>query len=256
VESQTTALMETDHHQPLTRHSRITDRLVDLLQAKILREELRPGDRLVEQKVARDFGVGQNPVREALIELAHKGFVCRFPRKGTYVTNLTRAQANKIERVKYVLEDLAMKLILARPNAEAADFSRAEVALDQMREATRQGNMVKFYENDMQFHRIIWALADNEYLAKALEQLVAPLFATYTMRNIHPQARVRTFLEGVADHEAILAALNSRSAKKLREAHRRLRRGATRFQNATLSGGRREVEEPPIHARRRAGGTE
>lgn len=253
MEPQTTALIETDDQQPLSRHNRITDRVADLLKAKILREELRPGDRVVEQKVARDFGVGQNPVREALIELAHMGFVRRFPRRGTYVTDLTQAEANKIARVKYVLEDLAMKLICARPKAEPIYFSRAKVALDLMRKAARQENMLRYYENDMQFHRILWALADNEYLAKALEQLVAPLFAVFTMRNVQPQARVRTFLEGVADHEAILAALKSRSAKKLRKAQRRFRRGTTRFQNATLSGDGPEVEEPQIHARRHAG---
>jgi DNA-binding GntR family transcriptional regulator len=225
----------TDEHLVVFRHDRIADRVVDLLKEKILREEMRPGDRVVEQTVAREFGVGQNPVREALIELAHMGFVRRIPRRGTYITNLTRAEAKKIVQVKYVLEDLALKLICERFKDKNIDLRAAQKTLDLMREAARQENVLGFYENDMQFHRILWVLADNEYLAKALEQVVAPLFAFFTMRNVNQRSRVRTFLEGVADHAAILAALKSRSHKKLKEAHERLHRGAIRFQDATLS---------------------
>ena len=242
----------TDDHLVVFRHDRITDRVVDLLKEKILREELRPGDRVVEQKVAREFGVGQNPVREALIELAHMGFVRRNPRRGTYITNLTRAEANKIVQVKYVLEDLALKLIGERFKNEKIDLGAAQGALDFMREAARKGNVLEFYENDMEFHRILWALADNEYLAKSLEQVVAPLFAFFTMRNVNPRSRARTFLEGVADHGAILAALNSRSRKKLKEAHERLHRGAVRFQEATLSQDKPEATVKRFRARGRS----
>jgi DNA-binding GntR family transcriptional regulator len=243
-------MLATDDHLALFRHDRITDRVVNLLKEKILREELCPGDRVVEQKVAREFGVGQNPIREALIELAHMGFVRRLPRRGTYVTNLTRAEADKIVRVKYVLEDLAFKLICMRFKGKPIDLRRAEVTLALMREAARQGSVLKFYENDMQFHRILWALADNEYLTKALEQVVAPLFAFFTMRNLNPRTRVKTFLEGVADHKAILAALKSGSVTKLREAHRRLLRGAVRFKNETLSAERVKVKRSRVRARR------
>ena len=242
-ESQTTALVETGDRRPLSQHTRLADRVADLLQERILRAEVRPGDRVAEQKVAQDFGVGQHPVREALIELAHLGFVRRHPRRGTFVTLLTQADVDKITRVRNVLEDLAMNLICTRSRTEPIDFSRAEEALALMHQAARQENVLKFHENDLQFHRILWALAGNEYLERALEQLVTPLFAFKTLRNVQPMARVRTVLEGVADHEAILTALKGSSVMKLGEARRRFRRRSMRFGNATRSGDRPEVKK-------------
>ena len=85
---------------------------------QIFNGDLRPGERVVEQKFARQFGVGQNAIREALIELAHLGFVRRVPTKGTYVTKVTPEDAVKIARVRRALEGLAIELILERAHTE------------------------------------------------------------------------------------------------------------------------------------------
>src|SRR5215203_4331878 len=66
------------------------------LREAIIGGVLKPGERLVEQKLAAKFGIGQPTVREALKELENQGMVRRAERRGmserrgTYVAELTR----------------------------------------------------------------------------------------------------------------------------------------------------------------------
>ncbi|MCJ7781309.1 MAG: GntR family transcriptional regulator, partial [Acidimicrobiia bacterium] len=53
----------------------LSDGVKDRILTWILEGELAPGSRIVETRVARDLGVSQAPVREALRDLAILGFV-------------------------------------------------------------------------------------------------------------------------------------------------------------------------------------
>src|SRR5690348_1535706 len=102
---------------------RLTDQISDIIKEQIFTGTLRPGDRVVEQKFAKELGVGQNAIREALIALAHSGFVRRIPNVGTYVTEITNAEGRKIARIRGALEGLVIELIVERMQTEKPDFS-------------------------------------------------------------------------------------------------------------------------------------
>jgi DNA-binding GntR family transcriptional regulator len=202
----------------LVRPIRLTDQISKVIKDKIFAGELKPGDRVVEQKIARDLGVGQNAVREALIELNHMGFVRRVANVGTFVTKLDRLDAEKISAVRTALEGLVVDLVAARMANEDLDLEQAADLLQKMRKAVGRRDIVSFYDFDLSFHRLLWSLADNEYLSQMLEQMVAPLFAFFIMLNIHPSDRVDSFSEAVDHHENVLKALKSRSPQKAHSA--------------------------------------
>src|SRR5689334_17595478 len=179
----------------------LTDQISGAIKEQIFNGTLRPGDRVVEQKFARHFGVGQNAVREALMDLAHHGFVRRVPNKGTYVTEITREDGVKIARVRSVLEGLVIDLIMERMKNESIDLSEPERLLARMRELLAAKDMVTFYECDIEFHRALWNLAGNEYLTQHLEQIVVPLFAFFIVVNINPEQNYHDIVDAVNLHE-------------------------------------------------------
>ena len=70
--------------RPLERRvfrDEIREKLID----GILTGRIAPGTRIVETKLAQQFGVSQGPVREALRDLALYGFVVNSPFRGTQV---------------------------------------------------------------------------------------------------------------------------------------------------------------------------
>lgn len=193
---------------------RLTDQVVDAIKQRIFNGLLRPGQRVVEQKLARQFGVGQNAVREALIELAHLGFVRRVPNKGTYVTEIRYEDGVKIARVRQALEGLVLELIAERMRKEQLDFTPAANLLKLMRRQLKQGDIEAFYALDIEFHRTLWRMAGNEILFQMLELIVVPLFAFFIMVNLHPDEKMESILEAVSAHERILEAIQSGSAEK------------------------------------------
>lgn len=185
----------------------LTDQVALAIREQILRGQLAPGERLVEQTLAKSLGVGQNVVREALISLAHTGFVKRITNRGTYVTQLSMAEVRKIAEVRRVLESLVCERIHARSLEEDLPFGELDRALQGLRSAANAGDKQQFHEFDLQFHQALWALADNEYLATSLERLVAPLFAFHIVLVIRKDAGSGTLVEAVDAHQRLADAL-------------------------------------------------
>lgn len=237
----------------LVKPIRLTDQVCKIIKEQIFSGELRPGDRVVEQKIAKQFGVGQNAVREALIELSHLGFVQRIPNTGTYVTKLTQRDAEKIARIRRPLEGLVIDLISERRAGQDLKLDHAEQLLSKMRDSAREGDMVTFYDYDLQFHRALWDLADNDYLAQLLEQVVAPLFAFFIMLNLHPGARSTLFLEAVSYHERVLQALKSHSPEKARRALQQLLGLSLRQQQDILNDEESERQVSSVRSKTKQG---
>src|SRR5690242_2606867 len=78
---------------------RLSDQVYDLVRAAIAAGELEPGARLVELELARRYGVSQAPVRDALRRLAADGLVLQFPRRGSYVADISEEDARQAYRV-------------------------------------------------------------------------------------------------------------------------------------------------------------
>jgi len=158
--------------------------------------------------------VGQNAIREALITLAHAGFVRRVANKATYVTEITPDEGRKIARVRQALEGLVVDLILERLENEDLDFSASDEHLCRMRTLLQARDIAAFYGADIDFHRALWSLADNQHLSQLLEQIVVPLFAFFIMVNRDPETNWEEIWEATEIHARIVEGLKKRSFEK------------------------------------------
>jgi DNA-binding GntR family transcriptional regulator len=187
------------------------DRLAAALKTAILSGEIEPGEPIVETRVAKQFGVGQPIVREALIELEHEGFVQKSPYRETRVTKLDQQDINNIYLLRSELESLALEL--AKANATPKDITALQELAENMRQGAESLHLAQFYEADLAFHRKLWELSGNKYLAEALERVVVPLFAFFIMRNTRHR---ESYIESAAMHKNIVDLLPTLSATKLR----------------------------------------
>ncbi len=151
----------------------LKDRVVDSIKLAAMRGELRPGQRLKEVGLAKELGVGQATVREALIELEARGFVQKRNRK-TFITTLSRSDIDAIYALRLPLEALAVEWLALK---EDRDLKGLENACMRMAEIAPTGKLSEFKEADLAFHHDLWAATGNPYLEDALERLVPQLFA-------------------------------------------------------------------------------
>jgi len=161
-----------------------------LLREAILSGRFRPGDRLLERKLAEEMGVSQAAVREALPELEHHGLITRKANTATYVTELTPEIVREVIQVRLQLEPFAMVLASQRMTKESYDELVSLV--NGIEQAVASNDQYRLLQTDFLFHQKIWQISGNQTLAKALEQLCAPLFAFLVITNLDH--------EGLNDH--------------------------------------------------------
>ena len=166
---------------PEFEQTSIPSRVANGIRQKILSGELSAGERIVEYSLAKGIGVSQRPVREALIQLEHGGFVTRYPNRGTIVTQLTSEEVRQILQVRTPLEMLA--ITLAKKNINAIHSRLLRKATAKMSAALERRLAGEFAEADYAFHETVWKMTGNQQLLMILKSLCSRLFSFGITRN-------------------------------------------------------------------------
>lgn len=193
-----------------------------ILERRVLREdikkyfidlivagELKPGQRIVETKIAKDLQVSQAPVREALRELEAMGLVETRPYQGTFIRELTRERIREAYEVRQILEGEAARRAAKRITPE--DLAKLDELVREMQEAARRGDRSDFVEKDIDFHATIFAAAGNELLYQIWVNVRMgnfTLITTQLSRRSLPDLaeRHRCIVEGLKIGDADLAS--------------------------------------------------
>jgi DNA-binding GntR family transcriptional regulator len=147
-------------------HRPLRDKVVDELRRRIIDGGYPPGHRLTEERLAEDFGVSRNPVREAIRVLEAEGFLIAQPRRGAVVATMTVRDVEDLFDVRLSLEVLAARLAAQR--AGAAGAARLDRLLAKARGTKRLSDLAAL---NTQFHAEICALAGNDLLSGIMESL-------------------------------------------------------------------------------------
>src|ERR1700679_911766 len=135
--------------------------LVERLRNSIVTGVYKPGARVNESKLAREFSVSRIPVREALMQLQEQGLVMNHPRRGMFVNTLSEEDTQKINSVGIVLEQEPIKLGRAKRTPEMN--ARLSGIVERM-EAWSPGSELEGVALDLEFHRTVWAYSGNTWL--------------------------------------------------------------------------------------------
>lgn len=122
----------------------------------------KPGERIVERRIATELEVSQTPVREALRELESLRLIESAPNKGVRVRNLTAADLEESYPVRAGLEAIAAELAAERL---AQDCSALEPHVTALYEADRLSDGTGQVRHTVAFHR---------ELVRAMRQLRPP----------------------------------------------------------------------------------
>jgi len=85
----------------------VNDAVTRALREAILSGKIRPGDRLLQDELARQLGVSRQPVREALRRLQSEGLVVQTPQRGLLVREFTKADLQENYYLRQLLESEA-----------------------------------------------------------------------------------------------------------------------------------------------------
>ncbi len=198
----------------VTVRSVLAEQVKDRLLQDILAGRYLPHSRIVETKVARELGVSQAPVREALRGLEALGVVEILPFRGARVRRLSTHELLEAYGVRSELECLAARLGVQRMTD--ADLEELEALHAAMQRAAASGDRHEVAVADASFHARLVRLAGNATLGRVWRSL-EPFSRTY-ITLVAPGADAHW----TADlHPRIVAALRTREPEAVVEALRR-----------------------------------
>lgn len=206
------------------------------LLESIRRGDLPPGTRLRETDLAERLGLSRTPVREAIRQLEADGLVTHLPRQGATVRSLDYAEVIELYEMRMVLEGTAARLAArAASDVELAELGALNAALAEAPSGPQA------QELNRQFHRTLLDAARNRFLVKSMSALQKTLMILGPSTLEDPGRAA----EAVAEHGAVLAALNARDAGRAELAMRAHVEAALSMRIKGMRGREIPLEEEP-----------
>ena len=180
----------------------------------ILNGRLTPGARIVETRIAQQFGVSQGPVREALRDLELFGFVVSSPFRGTQVRKITTEELLEIYPIRAALEGVAARAAAVR--IDQATLERLQELIGVMREAAARDDHRAEADADHNFHHAIVKASGNHMLEHVWQTMRLSITTCLTTSITH-----RSLHEIAERHVAVVDALRSGDPDRAEAAVRR-----------------------------------
>ncbi|SHH38397.1 GntR family transcriptional regulator [Pollutimonas bauzanensis] len=197
----------------LTRgHDTVPDEVrhvVSALEIEIVLGQLLPRERLVEEELAARFDAKRHVIRQALIELERIGMIDRKRNRGAAVRDFRPDDVNDLYSVREVLETSAVARI-----PMPLDQQRLDELIDLQRQhdaAISQGDPIGIFHANNAFHRRLFALCDNEYLAAVIEDFAQKAHVIRSYSVLKPEYA----LKAREEHWSMIDALKSGDRKRL-----------------------------------------
>ena len=190
----------------------LRENVADEIRMKILNGDMKPGDKIVEQELASEFGISRGPVREALRQLEQEGMVEYSRNVGCSVRHVGMDDIYEIYYMRANYEMMAVRLHNGPFPQE--NLEKMEHILSQMK-MLHKDEYRKVFELDNEFHEAILDLVSFKRLKKAWEDLSYGNIVTgYNMDVDREQVIKRQYLI----HEKLLSACKTGTTAQVEQA--------------------------------------
>ena len=184
------------------------DVIADRIAQNIRNGTFAEGAQLVQEDIAKSYGVSRSPVREALRLLEARGLVTIRGGGGATVRSLSEDDLIELYTLRTTLEPLiAGPVIDGATGRAAAHLARLASSMEEETDARQWMNL------NFEFHQALYALADRPRTTEILSALLSAA-QPYSRRNIED---LGGRAQADEDHRAIVSAIESRDAITLAE---------------------------------------
>ena len=146
-----------------SQHLALREQVLAELRRRIVDGDYPPGQRLTEERLAADFGVSRNPVREALRIVEADGLITMMPRKGAVVATPDASSVADLFAVRSSLETVAARMAAER--ATTQDVAALRSLLDGARAATERDDLSRVAQLNSALHLAVIDISGNRWLA-------------------------------------------------------------------------------------------
>lgn len=194
--------MDVTEADQFSRPDLLPERIAQHLRGKIAGGFVRPGERLTEQALTREYEVSRVPLREALRILATEGLISLSPHRGAMVAELSEKELRELFGVRSAIEEFA-----ARALAEKHDPGVIQTLAGlnrQMQVAVGLCDAASYESLALRFHDLLVQASGNELLTSYYGQ-VKVRFRRY---QVVLAGLPKSSSASIREHRKVLAAIS------------------------------------------------
>lgn len=200
----------------------IREQVADIIRKMIVNGELKADQQISEREISQMLMVSTTPVKEAFRVLESEGLLYSIPRKGSYISKLSRKNILQTVFMRGALEGVAA-FFVAR-NATYNEIMIMEEALNCAGELVDKAQLtseiaVRLTENNNLFHSTLRSASKNTYLVGLIDNMRS---IDQSIRSAAVTSTIDERIRAQKEHLAILKAVkeqNSEKAEQLINAH-------------------------------------
>ena len=179
------------------------DNIQEQVRTMIDNGTLQPGERVNEQALAVQLGVGRNSAREALRSLERSGLVRIVPNRGAEVRKVSLEEALDLYDLRAGIAHTAGRLAAMR--LEAAEDTELHLLMEQMQATLAARDGARYHGLNQAFHDRLMAATKNPRLI-GLDKSIAAELSLHIRKGVYTMAQMQL---SHAEHRLLLDALSN-----------------------------------------------
>ena len=140
--------------------------VIAAIETDVIRGHILPRTRLIEDHLMEDYGAKRHVVRAALVELERLGVVIKPRHRGAEIRRFDSTELKQLYGMRAVLHRAAVAMMRLPPSADAVAALEAARAAHEA--ACGQVDLIAIHRSNMTFHRLLYGLCENQYLAESI----------------------------------------------------------------------------------------
>lgn len=194
--------------QPIERRNLGSD-VYRILRDRILRQELKAGEKLSDLRLSNELGVSRTPIREALHQLVQDGVVVAEPNRGFFVATFSQRDLEEIFELRLALELFAIRRINLKGRKD--ELERALFELEHVERLLKNAKTPEgvreagdaFLKTDRGFHSWLVSTANN----KRLDTIINSIWTQIAIFQQIETSIPAWILEAVEEHRDVIRHL-------------------------------------------------
>jgi len=185
--------------------------IAQTLKEMIYEADLKPGQPLIQERIAEMFQVSRVPVRDALQLLIGMGVAVNVPRRGVIVRPLSQKHLDDLFEVRKILESAAIRLLVKTASSDL--HRRLRDLIRQQSECLRSGDVKRQAVLDDTFHETLYGSIGNHRLRELILtnwEMIKQARCASVIAPDHGKVWIATSMDR---HKRILAALRMGEAE-------------------------------------------
>jgi DNA-binding GntR family transcriptional regulator len=191
------------------------ERVLDILEFKILSGLLNPRERLIERELVDEYKVTTGTVRKILKDLSVKKLVKHLPNRGAVVSEPTLKEVEEIYQTRVLLEGYALDFAVANvTESQLAEIENNEAIFEQK---IKEEDVRGILNYNRLFHQSIFENCENEIVAEMIGQLRNRSRIWYHFIRGNSTFREKSII----DHRGMIDHLRSKDIVTLKELNKK-----------------------------------